>query len=141
MTDAPTDSADTPRPKLRIDKWLYQARFFKTRGLAGEVATTGRLRLNGRHCTKAAQTVSPGDELSFPQANRIRAIRVIALGTRRGPASEAALLYEDLAPEPPRDAAPQPGDGSAEAVPAPGSGPRPTKRQRSEIVRLRRPAP
>ncbi|MEO0761451.1 MAG: S4 domain-containing protein, partial [Pseudomonadota bacterium] len=61
---------------MRVDKWLWQARFFKTRGLAGALAASGRLRINGRHCTKPAQPVGPGDELSFPQGPRVRAIRV-----------------------------------------------------------------
>jgi ribosome-associated heat shock protein Hsp15 len=98
--------------RQRIDKWLWFARFFKTRGRAGEVAGSGGLRINGRHCTKPATLVGPGDELSFPQAGRVRAVRIEAVGVRRGPAVEAQTLFTDLAPEPVEettdDAAPAP---------------------------------
>ena len=115
--------------RQRIDKWLWCARFFKTRGRAGEAATSGGLRINGRHCTKAATLVGPGDELSFPQAGRIRAIRVEAIGARRGPAVEAQTLYTDLAPEPVEEAA-------DDTAPAPEK--RPDRRARREIAALRR---
>ena len=56
----------------------------------------GHLRINGQHCLKPGHAIGPGDTLTFPQGARIRVVRVLALGTRRGPASEAAGLYEDL---------------------------------------------
>ncbi|MEM8760140.1 MAG: RNA-binding S4 domain-containing protein [Pseudomonadota bacterium] len=123
--------------RLRIDKWLWHARFFKTRGRAGEVAGSGRLRLNGKHCTKPAQTVSPGDELSFPQGTRIRAIRVEAIGTRRGPASEAQDLYTDLDPEEPRPVSSERAGTGDAAEP----GRKPNKRERREIAALKRGDP
>ena len=82
--------------KLRLDKWLWQARFFKDRDLAAETVLSGRLRLNGQHCRKPGHAVQPGDVLTFAQGNLIRVIRVLALGERRGPAGEAARLYDDL---------------------------------------------
>ena len=109
--------------KLRIDKWLWHARFFKTRGLAARLAGSGRLRINGVHALKPAQTVRAGDVLTFPQGRRIRVVRIVALGRRRGPAAEAEALYTDL--EPPRDA---------------GAG-RPTKKARRKIDALRRDLP
>lgn len=88
--------------KLRIDKWLWFARFFKTRGLAAEVALSGRIRLNGQRIQKASQSVRAGDVLTFPQAGRVRVVEIRALGTRRGPAAEAQALYLDRdPPEPP----------------------------------------
>jgi ribosome-associated heat shock protein Hsp15 len=114
--------------RQRVDKWLWFARFFKTRGLAGEVAASGRLRINGAHCTKPAQQVGPGDELSFPQGARIRAIRVESIGARRGPAPEAQALYSDLDPREPGEPEPQAESGGA----------RPTKKERREIDALRR---
>ena len=88
------------QPKLRLDKWLWAARFFKTRDLAAEVVESGHLRLNGQHCRKPGHGVAPGDVLTFAQAGRIRVIRVLALNDRRGPATEAQELYIDLAPDP-----------------------------------------
>lgn len=83
-------------PKLRLDKWLWQARFFKTRALAAEIVEAGHLRLNGQRCTKPGHAVSQGDTLTFPQGTRIRLIRVLEPGARRGPATEARRLYLDL---------------------------------------------
>lgn len=82
--------------RLRLDKWLWQARFFKTRDLAAGVVSEGHLRLNGQHCAKPGHGVAPGDVLTFAQGTRIRVIRVLELGTRRGPAEEAQGLYLDL---------------------------------------------
>jgi len=82
---------------LRIDAWLWRARFFKTRALAATFVEGGRVRLT-RHGQetrpdKASRTVRPGDELVFAIDGRLIAVRVEALGMRRGPAAEAAALY------------------------------------------------
>lgn len=82
--------------RIRIDKWLWQARFFKTRSLAAGVVSSGHLRLNGVKMAKPGHDVRPGDVLTFPQADHIRVVRVLAPGTRRGPAEEARTLYADL---------------------------------------------
>lgn len=84
------------RPTLRLDKWLWQARFFKTRALAAEMVEAGHLRINGQRSAKPGHAVAEGDVLTFPQGNAIRLVRVTALGERRGPATEAQLLYLDL---------------------------------------------
>ncbi len=84
------------RPKLRLDKWLWQARFFKGRDLAADVVLGGHLRLNGQRCTKPGHGVAVGDVLTFAQGNQIRVVRVLALGQRRGPAPEAQALFADL---------------------------------------------
>lgn len=84
--------------RIRIDKWLWQARFFKTRGLAAEVVTRGHLRLNGVRIARPGRAVGQGDVLTFAQAGAIRVVRIVACGTRRGPAEEARSLYVDLAP-------------------------------------------
>jgi len=98
--------ADTP-DSIRLDKWLWHTRFFKSRSLAA-AAVRGPLRLNGHPVSKPAQPVRPGDVVTFTQADRVRVIRVLAPGTRRGPAPEAQTLYEDLSPAPSADgAAPQ----------------------------------
>jgi ribosome-associated heat shock protein Hsp15 len=89
---------------LRIDKWLWQARFFKTRSLAAKLVQSGKLRLNGNLISKPARTVSTGDVLTFPKMLETKVIEVRDLGTRRGPAREAQMLYRDLAPPQPKAA-------------------------------------
>lgn len=89
---------DQPTDTLRIDKWLWYARFFKTRSLSARVVTGGKLRVNQLIVKKASATVKIGDVLTFAQEKDIRVIKIIALGHRRGPANEAQDLYEDLAP-------------------------------------------
>lgn len=115
-------SSDT----IRADKWLYFARFFKTRTLAAKVVSGGHLRVNGGRAAKPAVPVGAGDVLTFPQADRIRVVRVLATGNRRGPAPEAQALYDDLTPpvEP--------------RTPAPGGdriGGRPTKKDRRDMLK------
>ena len=111
----------------RIDKWLWHARFFKTRTLAAKVAGAG-LRINGAKTDKPSATVKPGDTLTFPKDRHIRLIKVLALAERRGPAPEAQALYEDLDP-------PQPREPALEQREA-GAG-RPTKRDRRAIIALK----
>lgn len=84
-----------PSP-CRLDKWLWHARFVRTRALAHAVCTSGRLRVNGCLIAKPHHLVRPGDVLTLPLPSRIRIIRVIGTAQRRGPAREARLLYEDL---------------------------------------------
>jgi ribosome-associated heat shock protein Hsp15 len=120
---------------LRLDKWLWYARFFKSRTLATRLCASGRLRVNGAIVKKAHYVLKPGDVLTFPKGPHIRVIRVEALGTRRGPATEARTLYEDLDPPRPRE----PGEFVAPTKIAerePGSG-RPTKVQRRATDKLR----
>ncbi|EWY37339.1 tRNA synthetase RNA-binding protein [Skermanella stibiiresistens SB22] len=116
--------------RLRLDKWLWYARFFKTRSLAAKLCAAGAVRIGGTPVTKAHHAVKPGDVLTFAQGRHIRIIKVLALAARRGPAPEARALYEDLSPPAPETAMPR----SAER--APGSG-RPTKADRRATERLR----
>ena len=88
----------TEQDSLRVDKYLWFARFFKTRSLASKRANGGRIRINGNKIKKSSDTVRIGDILTFAQGNEIRVIRVLNLGTRRGPAQEAQSLYEDITP-------------------------------------------
>ena len=85
---------------LRIDKWLFCARFFKSRALAAKMAESGLVHLNGRIIVKSSQMVCPGDDLIFPAGPKWRRIRVLALDEVRRPASEARLLYEDVPQSP-----------------------------------------
>jgi ribosome-associated heat shock protein Hsp15 len=81
---------------LRIDKWLWHARFYKSRTLAAAACSSGRIRINGVPIAKSHRQLKPGDVLTFPHGSHIRIIRVLALGSRRGPAAEARLLYQEL---------------------------------------------
>jgi ribosome-associated heat shock protein Hsp15 len=83
---------------IRLDKWLWHARFARTRALAAELCESGRLRLGGERVSKPHRLVRVGDVLTFPAGGHIRTVRVAALGVRRGSAAEAQRLYEDLAP-------------------------------------------
>ena len=85
-------------PVLRLDKWLWFARFFKTRANATRSIAGGRFRLDGAVMNKPHRSALPGQVLTFIQGERVRVVKIIMLGTRRGPASEAISLYEDLSP-------------------------------------------
>ncbi len=123
-----TDTEESTPGRLRIDKWLWYARFFKTRSLAAKLCNDGGVRLSGAVVTKAHAAVKPGDVLTFAQGRHIRVVKVVALGSRRGPAPEAQALYEDLAP-------PVPEERLQDPYRAPGAG-RPTKRDRRAIDAL-----
>lgn len=88
-----------PRPTIRLDKWLWQARFFKSRSIAAGVVSGGKVRVDSQPVSKPARAVGPGDVLTFVQAAETRVVRILACGTRRGPAPEAQLLYQDLTPQ------------------------------------------
>ena len=115
---------------LRIDKWLWAARFFKTRSLATGACAGGKVDVN-EEAAKPAKPVRVGDMLriTLPQGRR-RLVKVVSLDDRRGSATTARTLYEDLTPpEPLRPRlAPPP-------YRPPGAG-RPTKRERREVDRL-----
>ncbi len=82
--------------KIRIDKWLWQARFFKTRSLSAKQVSAGHVRLNSNKILKPAQMVTLGDVLTFTQGRQVRVVRIEAIGVRRGPAPEAQALYFDM---------------------------------------------
>jgi ribosome-associated heat shock protein Hsp15 len=83
-------------PGQRIDLWLWQTRFFKSRTLAAALVAEGRVRVNGQPVSKPARTVTPGDVLTLPQGGTIRVVKILALPTRRGPAPEAQACYADF---------------------------------------------
>jgi len=83
---------------IRIDKWLWYARLFKSRTKAQRLIADGHVRVNRERITKTAGAIRPGDVLTFPQGREIRVVRVLACGDHRGAAPEAHRLYEDLAP-------------------------------------------
>ncbi len=78
---------------IRLDKWLWQARFFKSRTLASKICAGGKVRVGGEVVRKAHYVVRVGDVLTFPRGREIFVVRIEELGTRRGPATEAETLY------------------------------------------------
>ena len=85
---------DAP-PNLRIDRWLWAARFFKTRSTAAAAVSGGKVHLNGQR-TKPAKGVRSGDRLDIRRGDIRWEVTVLATAQRRGPASEARTLYEEI---------------------------------------------
>jgi ribosome-associated heat shock protein Hsp15 len=113
----------------RLDKWLYCARLAKTRTGAARLIEEGKVRVNGVRALKPSRLVQPGNVVTATPSGRLRVVRVIASAERRGPASAARALYEDLTPRVPLEPGSGPGDGR--------KGRRPTKRDRRRIDALR----
>lgn len=91
---------DADAATIRLDKWLWHARLLKSRAAAAALVAEGRLRVNGERTAKPHRAVGPGDVLTFALHGRVRVLRLLGTGRRRGPAPEAQALYEDLAPAP-----------------------------------------
>ncbi len=134
MTDGQPQSDGT----IRVDKWLWFARFFKSRSLAAKLVQGKKVRLNSQVIAKPSVNVKPGDVLTFPQVKDIRVIKILELGTRRGPAPEAQSLYEDLAPKEdnPQKSSDDVKSGKPGFEREKGSG-RPTKADRRALDKLR----
>ena len=81
---------------MRVDKWLWAARFYKTRSLAAQELDKGRVQLNG-HAVKPAHEIKPGDKLMLRQGTVLREVQVLGLSMQRGPAPVAQALYEESA--------------------------------------------
>ena len=82
--------------KIRLDTWLWYARFYKSRSLSSRAIFSGKLRVNANKIIKPASKVKINDVLTINHINMVRIIQVQSLGSRRGPASEAQQLYNDL---------------------------------------------
>jgi ribosome-associated heat shock protein Hsp15 len=122
--------------KLRIDKWLWTARFYKTRTLATDEINKGRVQVNGQDA-KPSREVKPGDTVSLRSGPVLRTVRVLGLSAARGPAPVAQALYEET-PESltartqaaeQRRLAPEPAHAQPDG--------RPTKRDRRQLQDLR----
>ena len=90
----------TAQTSQRLDKWLWCARFFKTRSGAAKQVSGGHVRVNGARVTKPATAIKPGDVMTFVQGRDVKVVKMVAVATRRGPAPEAQALYEDQSPPP-----------------------------------------
>ena len=119
------------RPTIRLDKWLWQARFFKARSISAKVVIAGHVRLNGVKVKKTSTPIKVGDALEFLQVETLRIVKIEVLGTRRGPATEAQSLYDDLTPVP----------EIPEITPEIERKGRPTKRDRRAIDKIKRGGP
>jgi ribosome-associated heat shock protein Hsp15 len=127
--------AQTKGDDTRIDKWLWAARFFKTRSLAAQAVAGGKVKVNGER-VKAAKAVRVGDELRIHIGPYEYVLRVLSLSARRGPAAEAALLYEESAKS--KIAREELATRlSAERTLFPRDEGRPSKRARRQIIRLK----
>jgi ribosome-associated heat shock protein Hsp15 len=84
-------------PRQRIDKWLWFARLVKTRTLAQATVSQGQVRVNKVRIVKASHEIGPGDVLTLAVHGRVRVVRVVSVGARRGPASEARTLFQNIA--------------------------------------------
>lgn len=90
-------SAPSPaEARERLDKWLWHARFFKTRVLAAEAARSGKVRVNGARAQKASVFIRVGDVLTVARSGRVLVVRVVAFAARRGSATDAAALYAPM---------------------------------------------
>jgi ribosome-associated heat shock protein Hsp15 len=123
--DAETDAA------RRLDKWLWYARVVKSRTLAAGLVAESRVRVNRIKAAKPSHEVKPGDVLTVVAGPRLRVLKVVAVGVRRGPPAEARKLYEDLTPAHQET----PGEPPLEFGRPQGAG-RPTKRDRRQIDRF-----
>lgn len=119
--------------RQRLDKWLFFARVVKSRTLAAKLVEAGHVRVNRDKAEQAAHMVKPGDVLTIGLDRRVLVYRIVDTGVRRGPAPEAATLYEDLSPAKP---AAETGHPAPAALREPGTG-RPTKKDRRELDRMR----
>jgi ribosome-associated heat shock protein Hsp15 len=126
---------DPAGARLRIDKWLWAARFFKTRTLAAEAVDGGKVHLNGNRA-KPAKEIRAGDRIELTIGEYRWEIFVRAVAARRGPAPEARLLYEET--ESSRTARERQAEERRLRGPAPeGIRGRPTKRDRRQIIRFK----
>ncbi len=118
--------------RQRVDKWLWFSRILKTRTLASELVSTGKLRINKVKVSKPSHMVQPGDVLTFTLHQRLRVIEIVAIGARRGPAPEAQELYADLSPAIEKPDGPLSTDDQAQRESGAG---RPTKKERRDLER------
>ncbi|HVZ04782.1 RNA-binding S4 domain-containing protein [Hyphomicrobium sp.] len=130
-----------PGANQRIDQWLWFARITKSRTLAQALVVRGKVRVNRIKIDKPSTPVKPGDVLTLVLGPTVRSLEIVAIGARRGPATEARLLFNDLIKVSPRASSRETIvsdslDAPPSGVRAGGTG-RPTKRERRQIDRLK----
>jgi len=96
MTEARGEEVLGEGARIRLDKWLWQARMVKTRALAQALVSAGHVRINSQRGDKPGRGIGPGDVLTLRLPGGVRVLRVLACGARRGPAPEAEMLYQEI---------------------------------------------
>lgn len=128
--DAAEGSGGALGGSLRIDKWLWGARFFKTRGIAQEAVDGGHVQVNGDR-VKASRLVKPGDRLLITRGQERFEVDVLSIPLRRGPSAEARQHYRET----PESEAARAQVRELNRLSAPAFGGRPDKRERRELMR------
>ncbi|WP_297326986.1 RNA-binding S4 domain-containing protein [uncultured Bartonella sp.] len=118
--------SETAVLKQRLDKWLFFTRTVKTRSLAAKLVQGSKVRVNRIKIDKSSYAIKAGDILTIRLERSVVVYKVLGLGERRGPASEAKLLYEDMTPA----------ESISDGQQIISSGPRPTKRDRRHLLRF-----
>ena len=130
LDDDQRPAADEVGERIRLDKWLWASRFFKTRALATDAVTGGKVHVDGRR-VKPAHTMRVGETLRIQRGPEEYTVVVKALSDRRGPATQAILLYEET-PE----SRQQREQRRLQTPAVPQSAARPTKQDRRRIIRF-----
>lgn len=139
-TDQPNNIPAHGAPaRLRIDKWLWAARFFKTRSLAAEAVKSGKILLEGERC-KASRELQGGELLIIKQGLNSKTVRVIKLSARRGPAPEAQQLYAETADSVANRERLKLAQQAQPGLRQHGQG-RPTKKERRQIIQFTEKGP
>ena len=132
--NAKTGTVDAHREKIRLDKWLWAARFFKTRSLAKQAVEGGKVRYNGERC-KVSKDVEIGAKITLPQGWDTLEVVITQVSDQRGPAAQARLLYSETeASQKQRETAAA--ERKARAASEPQFPDRPNKKQRRQIHRF-----
>ena len=118
------------RPRQRLDKWLWCARFFKSRGLAHEAVEGGHVQVNGER-VKASRQVRVGDRLRITRERERHEVEVTGIPARRGPATEARQHYLET----PESEAARAHARELDRLTAPAASGRPDKRERRDLLR------
>ena len=129
-----TDQNQSPASQ-RIDKWLWHARFFKTRSIAQKQVTTGKVRVDREKISSPSRKVLPGNILTITMSRDIKIIEIVGIAEKRGPYIQAKLLYNDLSPPKPEKSKVEQTMESMSRIESEG---RPTKHQRKQILAMKR---
>lgn len=119
----------------RIDKWLWHARLYKTRSIAQKQVATGKIRVDREKISSPSRKVTTGNVLTITRERDIKIIEIVGIADRRGPYSQAQLLYHDMSPPKPEK---QKQEQTRESMSRIQSEGRPTKHQRKQIMAMKR---